>query len=151
MAINSSSSFGLVLGDNTIYPLRSNIQRTAPSPANLPPCWLKMPFTSPSVLFLLSVIPSIMIATPPTPNPSKETSSKFSPANSPVPFLIARSIFSLGMLNSLAFSMAAFSWILLVMSLPLSFTARVITRAILEKIFPFFASLAFLVAATVLK
>jgi len=78
-------------------------------------------------------------ATFPGPRHSKVTSSNFSPSISPAPLLIALSIFSFGILNSFAISMAILSFGFVSGSFP-SLAAIAICRLIFEKILALFLS-----------
>jgi predicted CoA-substrate-specific enzyme activase len=87
------------------------IETTMATP-RFPPYLSNACFIAAVVLFLLSVRTSTITATPPAPYPSKLPGSYISPASSPVPFLIALLILSLGMFMLLALSIACFSAIL---------------------------------------
>ena len=80
----------------------TNIHATVPALPILPPFLLNTLRISEAVRFLLSVRHATRTAAPSGPKPSSAISSAVTPSSSPVPFLIARSILSAGMLESLA-------------------------------------------------
>src|SRR3990167_3355633 len=102
-AASQSENCCFVFEENRITPERVNCHKTLPGPPKDPPCFDKRCFTSETVRLVLSVTVSIRTATPPGPNPSYKTSCNSAVSvNSPVPRLIARSIFSLGTFVSFA-------------------------------------------------
>src|SRR3989442_137137 len=130
------SSSPIFSASTWITPLRSNIQATAPEEPMWPPNFSKVCRSSGAVRLRLSVRTRIIRATPPAPYPSYVISSYASPGSSPVPFWMARLMFSCGMLASLAASMAAFRRMLALGSPPPLRAATVISRRILENSLP---------------
>src|SRR5262249_23719832 len=101
-----------------MMPFLANIQATEFGEPRFPPYLEKAWRTSETVRFLLSVSTWSMMATPPGPCPSYTTSSYVTPSNSPAPFLIARSMVSLGILAAFAAAKAVRSRGLALRSLP---------------------------------
>ncbi|OQB37281.1 MAG: hypothetical protein BWY06_02450 [Candidatus Latescibacteria bacterium ADurb.Bin168] len=103
--LNTSSSVPADFSTEML-PLASNTHATAPASARLPPFLLRRFRSSETVRLRLSVTASMRSATPPGAYPSYVISSYETPSSSPVPRLIARSTFSIGMLFALAVSIA---------------------------------------------
>ena len=89
-----------------IMPFLLNIQLTQPGVPMEPPPFSKIRLISGPVRLRLSVSTSTRMATPLGPYPSYWMDSKLTPSPPPVPFLIAFSMVSLGMLAALALSIA---------------------------------------------
>src|SRR6267142_614711 len=135
-AFPSRSSSSILAASTWMIPWRSNIHATAPEDPMLPPNFSNACRISGPVRLRLSVRTWIRMATPPGAYPSYVTSSYDSPGSSPVPFWIARLMFSCGMFASLADSIAAFKRMLALGSPPPFLAATVISRRILEKSLP---------------
>ena len=101
-ATSITSSSETFSASYSIVPLRWNIRETEPATPRFPPFLLKILRTSAAARFLLSVRTSTITATPPAAYPSYTSSSYAVAPSSPVPFLIARSILSLGILAARA-------------------------------------------------
>src|SRR6266850_214020 len=135
-AFPSRSSSSILAASTWMIPWRSNIHATAPEDPMLPPNFSNACRISGPVRLRLSVRTWIRMATPPGAYPSYVTSSYDSPGSSPVPFWIARLMFSCGMFASFADSIAAFKRMLALGSPPPFFAATVISRRIFEKTLP---------------
>ncbi len=102
----SASSSGCLAESMAKNPLRSNMYPTLPGTPTVALARSKIFLISPLERLRLSVSTSTSTATPPGPYPSYMISSKLDPSRSPVPRLMARSMFSLGMETERALSMA---------------------------------------------
>ena len=115
---------------------------SAPGAARFPPFLVNVERTSLAARFLLSVVTSTIMPIPPGPYPSYRSCSYTTPGSSPVPFLIALSTLSAGMLAAFAFWITMRRRAFVDGSPPPSLAASVRSLLRALNILPFLASIA---------